>query len=166
MVVALAASSLPARLPTRTRLLIGLALAGVDEVTLTGLGTETSRTRLLPGLFIVTEQKRTLGAVTRVAGSLSAAISWGRRTEGAERGTADDGVAPARPAPLLLATGRLSGALFGGALPSRRPGGGGIVRVTVAADRGSSSLVETAALARQKSGSVWGPALQGTTLGR
>jgi MFS family permease len=52
MVVALASSSLPARLPTRTRLLIGLALAGVGEATLTGLGTETSWTRLLPGLFI------------------------------------------------------------------------------------------------------------------
>jgi MFS family permease len=52
MVVALAASSLPARLPARTRLLIGLALAGAGEAALTGLGPDTSWTRLLPGLFI------------------------------------------------------------------------------------------------------------------
>lgn len=52
MVVALSASKLPPRLPTRTRVLIGLALAGVGEATLTGLGTATSWTRLVPGLFI------------------------------------------------------------------------------------------------------------------
>src|SRR5450755_4741018 len=52
MVVALAAGSLPSRLPAQTRLLIGLALAAVGEVSLTGLGTGTSWTRLLPGLFV------------------------------------------------------------------------------------------------------------------
>jgi MFS family permease len=52
MVVALAARSLPARLPARTRLLIGLALAAIGELALTGLGTGTSWTRLLPGLLV------------------------------------------------------------------------------------------------------------------
>jgi MFS family permease len=52
MVVALAAGSLPSRLSARTRLLIGLALACVGELALTGLGTGTSWTRLMPGLFL------------------------------------------------------------------------------------------------------------------
>ena len=52
MVVALAAGSLPSRLPAQTRLLIGLALAAVGELALTGLGTGTSWTRLMPGLFV------------------------------------------------------------------------------------------------------------------
>jgi MFS family permease len=52
MVVALAAGSLPVRLEARTRLLIGLALAAVGELALTGLGTGTSWTRLVPGLFV------------------------------------------------------------------------------------------------------------------
>ena len=52
MVVALAAGSLPSRLPAQTRLLIGLALAAAGEVALTGLGTGTGWTRLVPGLFI------------------------------------------------------------------------------------------------------------------
>jgi MFS family permease len=52
MVVALAAGSLPSRLPAQTRLLIGLALAAGGELALTGLGTATSWTRLLPGLFV------------------------------------------------------------------------------------------------------------------
>jgi MFS family permease len=51
-VVALAAGSLPDRLPAQTRLIIGLALAGVGEIALTGLGTGASWTRLVPGLFI------------------------------------------------------------------------------------------------------------------
>jgi MFS family permease len=52
MVVALAARSMPARLPAQTRLLIGLALAAVGEFALTGLVTGTSWTRLLPGLLV------------------------------------------------------------------------------------------------------------------
>ena len=52
MVVALAAGSLPSRLPAQTRLLIGLALAAIGELALTGLGTGTSWTRLIPGLFV------------------------------------------------------------------------------------------------------------------
>jgi MFS family permease len=52
MVVALAARSLPARLPARTRLLIGMALAAIGEFALTGLSTGTSWTRLLPGLLV------------------------------------------------------------------------------------------------------------------
>ena len=52
MVVALAAGSLPSRLPAQTRLLIGLSLAAVGELALTGLGTGTSWTRLVPGLFV------------------------------------------------------------------------------------------------------------------
>ena len=52
MTVALAAGSLPSRLPAPTRLLIGLSLAAVGELALTGLGTGTSWTRLLPGLFV------------------------------------------------------------------------------------------------------------------
>ena len=53
VVVALAAGSLPSRLPAQTRLLIGLGLAAAGELALTGLGTSTSWTRLLPGLFII-----------------------------------------------------------------------------------------------------------------
>ena len=52
MVVALAAGSLPSRLPAQTRLLIGLSLAAVGELALTGLGTGTGWTRLVPGLFV------------------------------------------------------------------------------------------------------------------
>ena len=52
MIVALAAGSLPSRLPAQTRLLTGLSLAAVGELALTGLGTGASWTRLLPGLFI------------------------------------------------------------------------------------------------------------------
>ncbi len=52
MVVALAAGSLPSRLSAQTRLLIGLALAAVGEVSLTGLGSGTGWTRLVPGLFV------------------------------------------------------------------------------------------------------------------
>ena len=52
MVVALAASSLPSRLPAQTRLLIGLSLAAVGELALTGLGAGASWTRLVPGLFV------------------------------------------------------------------------------------------------------------------
>jgi MFS family permease len=52
MIVALTAGSLPSRLPAQTRLLIGLALAAVGELALTGLGTGASWTRLVPGLFI------------------------------------------------------------------------------------------------------------------
>ena len=52
VVVALAAGSLPSRLPAQTRLLIGLGLAAAGELALTGLGTSTSWTRLVPGLFI------------------------------------------------------------------------------------------------------------------
>src|SRR5450755_2853511 len=52
MVVALAAGSLPSRLPAQTRLIIGLSLAAVGELALTRLGTGTSWTRLVPGLFV------------------------------------------------------------------------------------------------------------------
>jgi MFS family permease len=52
MVVALAAGSLPIRLEAQTRLLIGLALAAAGELALTGLGTGTTWTRLVPGLFV------------------------------------------------------------------------------------------------------------------
>ena len=52
MVVALTAGSLPGRLPARTRLLIGLALAGVGELALTGLSGGADWTRLVPGLFV------------------------------------------------------------------------------------------------------------------
>ena len=52
MFVALAAGSLPTRLPAQTRLLIGLALAAVGELALTGLGSGASWTRLVPGLFV------------------------------------------------------------------------------------------------------------------
>ena len=52
MVMALAAGSLPTRLPAQTRLLIGLALAAAGELALTGLGNSTSWTRLVPGLFV------------------------------------------------------------------------------------------------------------------
>ena len=52
MVVALAAGSLPSRLEAQTRLLIGLALAAVGELALTGLSGGAGWTRLVPGLFI------------------------------------------------------------------------------------------------------------------
>jgi len=52
MVVALAAGSLPSRLEARTRLLIGLALAAVGELALTGLSAGAGWTRLVPGLFV------------------------------------------------------------------------------------------------------------------
>ena len=52
MVVALAARSLPGRLATQTRLVIGLALAAAGEVALSGLGTGTSWPRLVPGLLL------------------------------------------------------------------------------------------------------------------
>ncbi len=52
MVVALAARSLPGRMQSRTRLAIGLALAAVGEIALTGLGTGSSWARLLPGLAV------------------------------------------------------------------------------------------------------------------
>ena len=52
MIVALAAGSLPSRLPAQTRLLIGLSLAAVGELALTGIGTGTSWTRLVPGLLV------------------------------------------------------------------------------------------------------------------
>jgi MFS family permease len=52
MVVALAARSLPIRLDAQTRLLIGLALAAAGELALTGLGSGTTWTRLVPGLFV------------------------------------------------------------------------------------------------------------------
>jgi MFS family permease len=52
MVVALAARSLPDRLRTRPRLVIGLALAAVGEAALTGIGTGTNWTRLVPGLLV------------------------------------------------------------------------------------------------------------------
>jgi MFS family permease len=51
-VVALAAGSLPIRLSARTRLLIGLALAAVGEVALTGFSAGAGWTRLVPGLFV------------------------------------------------------------------------------------------------------------------
>ena len=52
MVVALAARSLPGRLRTQTRLVIGLLIAAVGEAALTGLGTGTSWTRVVPGLLV------------------------------------------------------------------------------------------------------------------
>jgi MFS family permease len=52
MVVALAAGSLPSRLEARTRLLIGLALAAVGELALTGFSAGAGWTRLVPGLFV------------------------------------------------------------------------------------------------------------------
>jgi MFS family permease len=52
MVVALAARWLPQRLASPVRLAIGLALVAVGEVGLTGLGTGSSWTRLVPGLAI------------------------------------------------------------------------------------------------------------------
>jgi fucose permease len=52
MVVALAARSLPGRLRTQARLVIGLALTATGEVALSGLGTGASWARLLPGLFV------------------------------------------------------------------------------------------------------------------
>jgi MFS family permease len=52
MVMALAAGSLPGRLPARTRLLIGLALAAVGEFGLTDLGTGTGWPRIAGALFI------------------------------------------------------------------------------------------------------------------
>jgi MFS family permease len=52
MVVALAAGSLPSRLEAQTRLLIGLALAAVGELALTGLSGGAGWPRLVPGLFI------------------------------------------------------------------------------------------------------------------
>ncbi len=52
MLVALAAGLLPSRLPARTRLLIGLALAAVGELALTGLSADAGWTRLVPGLFV------------------------------------------------------------------------------------------------------------------
>ena len=53
MVVALAAGSLPSRLEARTRLLIGLTLAAVGELALTGLSAGTGWTRLVPGLLVI-----------------------------------------------------------------------------------------------------------------
>jgi Major Facilitator Superfamily len=50
MVVALAARSLPGRLATQTRVVIGLALAAA--VALTGLGSGAGGARLLPGLIV------------------------------------------------------------------------------------------------------------------
>jgi MFS family permease len=52
MLVALAARSLPARLRTQTRLTIGLVLAAAGEIALTGLGTGSTWTRLIPGLIV------------------------------------------------------------------------------------------------------------------
>jgi MFS family permease len=52
MVVALAARSLPGRLRAQTRVAIGLALAALGEVALTGLGPGSSWARLLPGLLV------------------------------------------------------------------------------------------------------------------
>jgi hypothetical protein len=54
MVVALAARSLPGRLRTQTRLVIGPVLTATGEIALTGLGTGASWARLLPGLFVAT----------------------------------------------------------------------------------------------------------------
>jgi MFS family permease len=51
-VVAIAARSLPARIGTRTRLVIGLLLAGGGEMALTGLSDTTGWRALLPGLVI------------------------------------------------------------------------------------------------------------------
>ena len=52
MVVALGARRLPARLTSQARLAIGLALAAAGELALTGLGTGSAATRLLPGLLV------------------------------------------------------------------------------------------------------------------
>ena len=52
MVVALAARSLPGRLATQTRVVIGLALAAAGELALTGLGSGAGGARLLPGLIV------------------------------------------------------------------------------------------------------------------
>ena len=52
VVVALAARSMPGRLRTQSRLVIGLALAAAGEAALTGLGTGSSWTRLVPGLLV------------------------------------------------------------------------------------------------------------------
>jgi len=52
MLVALGARRLPTRLTSPIRLAIGLALAAGGELALTGLGTGSSATRLLPGLLI------------------------------------------------------------------------------------------------------------------
>jgi hypothetical protein len=52
MVVALAARSMPGRLRAQPRLVIGLAVAAAGEASLTGLGTGSIWTRLLPGLLV------------------------------------------------------------------------------------------------------------------
>jgi MFS family permease len=52
MVVALGARRLPDGLRSHARLAIGLALAGVGEAALTGLGTGSSWARLVPGLAV------------------------------------------------------------------------------------------------------------------
>jgi MFS family permease len=52
MVVALAMGSLGSRLSARTRVLIGLLLAGSGECALTGLSAGAGWTRLVPGLFL------------------------------------------------------------------------------------------------------------------
>ena len=75
MLVALAAGSLPTRLPAQTRLLIGLALAAVGELALTGLGSGASWTRLVPGLFVT-------GVGT---GIVNASFGQNRRRVGAPR---------------------------------------------------------------------------------
>jgi MFS family permease len=52
VLVALAARSIPGRVGTQTRLAIGLAIVAAGEAALTGLGTGSSWTRLLPGLLV------------------------------------------------------------------------------------------------------------------
>jgi MFS family permease len=52
VVVALGARRLPAALRSHVRLAIGLALAAVGEVALTGLGVGSSWPRLVPGLLL------------------------------------------------------------------------------------------------------------------
>ena len=52
MVVALATGSLGSRLSARTRVLIGLALAAIGELALTGLSAGAGWTRLVPGLLL------------------------------------------------------------------------------------------------------------------
>jgi MFS family permease len=52
MVVALAARRLPARIPSQTRLALGLALCAAGEVALTNLAAGGSWTRVVPGLAI------------------------------------------------------------------------------------------------------------------
>jgi MFS family permease len=52
MVAALATGSLGSRLSARTRVLIGLALAAIGELALTGLSARAGWTRLVPGLFL------------------------------------------------------------------------------------------------------------------